>query len=331
MVEIRSSAPGKVVVTGEYAVLDGAPAICMAVDRRAHVTVTRADGECHTVLAPGYVPFVGRFDAHRGGLDWRDGTAEFPLLTAVWQELAARPKHKLAIVLDSNEFHDVTSGNKFGIGSSAALAVALAAALERATGGERSVARMAADAHRRLQNGAGSGADVACCFSGGVIEYRMGEDSARALQWPASLHYALLWSGVSASTAVQLEKLTRATRGGSRAALGAASADVAAAWQSNDAVAIFSTLRAYATVLQHFDDEHALGIYAAGHARLAAAAESCGVVYKPCGAGGGDLGIVIAADAGAIAAFSLLARDHGFRHMAMALEPTGLRCEGELP
>ncbi len=41
---ITASAPGKLVLSGEYAVLDGAPAICMAVDRRARVTIS-ASGE----------------------------------------------------------------------------------------------------------------------------------------------------------------------------------------------------------------------------------------------------------------------------------------------
>ena len=36
---IRASAPGKVIVAGEYAVLHGAPAVAMAIDRRAHVTI----------------------------------------------------------------------------------------------------------------------------------------------------------------------------------------------------------------------------------------------------------------------------------------------------
>ena len=29
MIDIQTSAPGKVIIAGEYAVLDGAPAICM--------------------------------------------------------------------------------------------------------------------------------------------------------------------------------------------------------------------------------------------------------------------------------------------------------------
>jgi phosphomevalonate kinase len=33
---ITASAPGKLVLSGEYAVLDGAPAICVAVDRGIH-------------------------------------------------------------------------------------------------------------------------------------------------------------------------------------------------------------------------------------------------------------------------------------------------------
>lgn len=330
MLDIRSSAPGKVIVAGEYAVLDGAPAICMAVDRRAHVSITPAEGEYHTVLAPGYAAAVGRFSARAGRIEWQDGAAQFPLLAAVWQELAARPVHQLAIVLDSNEFHDVTSGGKYGIGSSAALVVALTAALDMVHGGGRDVARIAGAAHRQLQNGAGSGADIACCFAGGVIEYRMGVVAPRALPWPAGLHYALLWSGVSASTAAQLAKLSHAASGASRADLLVASGAVATAWQGGDAGAIISALRDYVTVLQRFDAEHALGIYAAGHATLAKSADSCGVVYKPCGAGGGDLGIVIASAAADVAAFVSRAHGQGFRHMAMALEPGGLRCDGDL-
>ncbi|MDH3305214.1 MAG: hypothetical protein OEM92_08415, partial [Gammaproteobacteria bacterium] len=58
-----ASAPGKLVLCGEYAVLDGAPAVCMAVDRRATVTVTDADGRWHRVSAPGYASTEGRFRA----------------------------------------------------------------------------------------------------------------------------------------------------------------------------------------------------------------------------------------------------------------------------
>ena len=55
MTRVTASAPGKVIVSGEYAVLDGAPAICMAVNRRARVSIVAADASRHTVSAPGYL------------------------------------------------------------------------------------------------------------------------------------------------------------------------------------------------------------------------------------------------------------------------------------
>jgi phosphomevalonate kinase len=49
-----ASAPGKIVLAGEYAVLWDAPAICMAVTRRAVASVTdSADGTCH-LRTPGF-------------------------------------------------------------------------------------------------------------------------------------------------------------------------------------------------------------------------------------------------------------------------------------
>ncbi|MDH5619728.1 MAG: hypothetical protein OEZ11_14015, partial [Gammaproteobacteria bacterium] len=51
---VVASAPGKIVLSGEYAVLFGAPAICMAVNRRAFARVADSDDrECH-VTTPGF-------------------------------------------------------------------------------------------------------------------------------------------------------------------------------------------------------------------------------------------------------------------------------------
>ena len=67
-----------------------------------------------------------------------------------------------------------------------------------------------------------------------------------------------------------------------------------------------------------------LGIFDVGHAKLADAAASAGIVYKPCGAGGGDLGIVIASAASDVAAFIDTARHHNFKQLSMAIDETGL-------
>jgi phosphomevalonate kinase len=329
MIDIQASAPGKVIIAGEYAVLDGAPAICMAVDRRAHVAITSSDNEHHSVLAPGFSELVGRFTSRQGRVDWIEGAADFALLDAVWQELDPGITDNLAIVLDSNEFIDAASSTKIGIGSSAALTVALAAALVLAAGDDQSIHRSAAAAHRRLQGGAGSGVDIACSLAGGIVEFRMGDEAVRALQWPDELHYALLWSGVAADTAGKLDQLSNVDACASRAELVAASARVADIWSDAQPQAIIEELRAYTAVLRRFDIDHELGIFDAGHAALAEQAESSEIVYKPCGAGGGDLGIVIATDAAQITVFVDTAREHNFKHLHMAIDATGLKRDGE--
>ena len=43
MTTIRASAPGKLFLLGEYAVLEGAPAMLTAVDRRVTVQITTSD------------------------------------------------------------------------------------------------------------------------------------------------------------------------------------------------------------------------------------------------------------------------------------------------
>jgi len=57
---VVASAPGKIVLSGEYAVLDGAPAIVMAVNRRARAALADVDGRVSQVRAPGYTNEIYR-------------------------------------------------------------------------------------------------------------------------------------------------------------------------------------------------------------------------------------------------------------------------------
>ncbi len=324
MIDVSTSAPGKVVIAGEYAVLDGAPAICMAVNRRAHVSITTSDNDHHSVLAPGFSESAGRFTAVGNRIEWLAGADEFSLLEAVWQEAAPTVSENLTIVLDSNDFIDPASSVKLGIGSSAALTVALIAAFDKVTDDDINVLRAATDAHRRFQQGSGSGVDIACSIAGGLVEYRIGGESASSLTWPNGLAYALLWSGVAASTDEKLNQLARTEAGQARAELVIASARVAASWREGNPVEILQQLRDYTKALRKFDVDHRLGIFDAGHAELADAAASAGLVYKPCGAGGGDLGIVIANDVSDIATFVDAARESEFKQLDMAIDETGI-------
>jgi phosphomevalonate kinase len=296
----RASAPGKIVLAGEYAVLWDAPAVCMAIDRRATAALRESvDGECH-VTSPGFA-----------------GADRYRVVDAVTG--GRRPAFD--IELDTRAFME--QGRKIGIGSSAALTVSLVAALGNST----DVYGEALAAHRRLQGGTGSGVDVAAAVHGGLFDYEMPTNAVHPLTWPEGLVYRVIWTGVSASTAEKLAILEHAPARPSRSALLLAALRMRDAWASGDADRILADYVDYVGVLREFSVDHDLGIFDAGHDELTDAAMVDGLVYKPAGAGGGDIGMVFGRGDAALDAFV-------DRHAALirgvlpcALDPTGVRPE----
>jgi phosphomevalonate kinase len=298
--KVVASAPGKVVLSGEYAVLDGAPAVCAAVNRRAVVKLDKSpDGQCH-ISSPGI-----------------SGEDRFSIVDAVCG--GARPS--LSIQLDTRLFSE--EGHKIGIGSSAALTVALVAAL----GKSNDVFVKALLAHSELQGGAGSGVDVAAAAHGGLIAYEMKTRSVSQIGWPDGLAWRLLWTGSSASTAAKLAKLAEHAGGPSRSALGLAAKSMAEAWRTGDVDEILMEYVSYIRVLRQFSVDHDLGIFDAGHEQLTDAAMLEQLVYKPAGAGGGDIGILFGRRESDLDRF--IAKNSELVHTVLPceLDPNGVRLE----
>ncbi|NIV17605.1 MAG: hypothetical protein GWN47_04165 [Woeseiaceae bacterium] len=323
---IIASAPGKLVLSGEYAVLYGAPAIAMAVDCRARVVIEGTAEKHHTIEAPGYSSARGAFTADNAGFEWLNGEDDYGLLRHVWQEAGVRFDENKAITLDTSAFLHRESGAKIGIGSSAALASALARLLAHE---DADATRIAFDAHRRFQGGVGSGVDVACSTSGGLVEYTMENAVTRALRWPEGLHFRVLWVGVPASTRERLLKLDQQSKLASSAALVLASRRMAAAWKRGAAQDVLTGYADYIAVLREFSVDHDLGIFDAGHAELTEAASKAGIIYKPCGAGGGDAGIALAEDAAAVDEFVSNAVEQGAHRLDLEIDMNGARLERE--
>jgi phosphomevalonate kinase len=310
---LTASAPGKLVLCGEYAVLDGAPAISAAVDRRAVVTIRTADAD--VVVSRGFRDGRHRFAARDGRVEWRSGDAALPLFEACWAAVPATGE-PVDVSLDTTAFH--AGDRKLGLGSSAALTVALVAALTTWQGRGRDVGPVAAAAHREFQGGAGSGVDVATSVAGGLIRFTTGGER-EPLAWPPGLEAAILWSGISASTRDRLARLERAGSLPSRPALATAADAAAAAWTDGEAGAVIAATREFVVALRAFSDDHGLDVFAAGHAGLAELAEREGLVYKPCGAGGGDIGIVLGDTAERVAGFAETAAAAGFSQLPLEL------------
>lgn len=321
MTGVLASAPGKLVLCGEYAVLDGAPAVCMAVNRRAQAKVTSVDSQWHRVSAPGYSSLEGRFAVNGSAISWSQGEDEYQIVDAVWRTVMPAPKRCLSIELDTRAFVDDASREKIGIGSSAALTVALVAALTQSC----DVLEPALHAHRRFQGGSGSGVDIATSVSGGLIEYRRKGAVVSPLHWPTGLACRLIWTGVPASTRAKLDKLEKTGHQASKAALCEAAESMASAWRS--AATVMSRYPAYIEALQQFSVDHDLGIFDAGHERLVTDAAAAGLVYKPCGAGGGDVGILLGTNDEELTDFVTGREDSGCRVLGFDREPDGVLLE----
>ena len=321
MRRIGATAPGKLVLSGEYAVLDGAAAISVAIHRRAAVFIVAGDGDSHTVVAPGHSDAVARFTCRRGAAHWSDDGAGYGLFAQVWSESRVSPPASIDITLDTRAFRDNASGRKLGIGSSAALSAALATALS-GLGGEEP-GRVAMRAHRRFQGGRGSGVDVATSLSGGVIRYRIADDRPCPLDWPQGLHYSVYWSGTSVDTSGKLERFGSEPATDARLRLAESADRFAGIFAAGDAGEVLAGLQSYCASLRRFDDRHRLDVYAAGHEVLADAAVERDIVYKPCGAGGGDIGIALATSEDALASFSSVAGRAGFRRLDATIDHHG--------
>lgn len=334
MMIVNSSAPGKAVLFGEYVVLFGAPAIATALNARVRITLNTTQKDFHTVTAPGYVDGTWRFlQDGSGEIDWQDelpDKSSFALLENIWQRIPMDASLRLSVSIDSNEFFAAAGGAKLGLGSSAAVSTALARALYCCIDLSADPAdsfRAAKEAHTTFQGGRGSGVDIATSFHGGLLEFRKESDMPpRQLTWPAGLAYRFLWSGHPASTRNKLRLLRdTAHNRESTLVLGTAAEDIASIWSTGAVERIMGAMRHYMEALRQFDVDHDLGIFDAGHAGLVEMAAASDLVYKPCGAGGGDIGAVFGADEESVIEFCRQAKDHDFVQLDLQPDAQGVQ------
>lgn len=339
-----ASAPGKVVIIGEYAVLEGAPALVMAVDRRVHVSLSSHHESYCSVSAPGLTTGQGRFRLGPAGPLWLEGDAVmFRLATHTIEAFFGvagndSPCRPFDLILDSAALMERRGGlnRKLGLGSSAALTVALCHALgyyvATQQGGVATpdLDRLI-DIHAGLQGRRGSGLDIAASLHGGLIEYHR-SPSPRAVpaRLPKDVAYCFVWSGREAATGRFLAQIDQWRRDHGRAfgRVMAPLAEIAGAGttaaQHNDAEGFLGALDEYVAALQALGRASGSDILSAPHRRLCALARRYGVVYKPCGAGGGDIGVGMARDPEALARFQRALAAEKFQPLSLNSERDGV-------
>lgn len=159
-------APGKIVLAGEYAILDGAPAVVLAINRGVQCTIEEGSG----ISVPNGDT---RFVEH------------------------ARPfaEHHHLRFQDWNPIHDFAEHQKPGFGGSAAACTIATHITGQPLGN-------AVDIHKQVQ-GSGSGIDVKASILGGMFVWNPLLQETHVV---ASLHPVVIWTGSSARTGPRVKQ-----------------------------------------------------------------------------------------------------------------------------
>ena len=309
------AAPGKAVIWGEYAVLAGAPAMVMAVNRYALADAAR-EGDRWFLSSRGFESEASLDSQALANLEPKSASGVSAVVRAAVAALGdpALPAG-MRIGTDTTDFY--LNGVKLGIGSSAAVCTATCAALAEVLNQTFSET-VALDTHRHLQGKAGSGLDVAAACTGGLLRFQAG--SSRPTVWPEGWHYRFFWVGHAAKTTDHLTRFSRWLAAGNTSALD----DLARAADELFASAELENLRRYVFSLKKLDENARLGIYTDSHARLDELASRAQVVYKPCGAGGGDIGIAVSDEPACLDTLSALATQDAFLSLNLEIAAHGL-------
>lgn len=325
---VSASAPGKVVLLGEYVVLDGARALVMAVDKRCRAELAPASGErgCLKMRMPKLQ--VAEFGpGEPTGSSLVDALVDRADLGPPWPVWSA--------TIDSSEFF--SDGLKLGLGSSAAALVAFAGASWATAGkpGQPGLAELIR-CHREFQGGVGSGIDVAAALLGGVVEFRLSTESQAqisSVQLPKSVGFAGVFAGGSASTPGLVGQYRQWADAGSaqadalRQRLIAAAERGCVAVHEDDGAAFVAAIDEYGRCLQELGHEMGADLVTAEHRQIGKIAGGMGLAYKVSGAGGGDVGIACGLDLDALRSFSDKAAKGGFRAVPLIVDELGLLVE----
>ena len=324
---IEASAPGKLFVVGEYAVVvPGEPAVLIAVDRLVTVRLTAAEGH-GSVRSDRY----GRAPRHWRRDDLGHIQADTQPLDYVFAaiEMAERLRAERQLPpryydIDITSELDDASGRKFGLGSSGAVTTAVIAALDQFYGLDLSIEqrfRLALLATITVAPRA-SGGDIAASTYRGWVRYVSPDRDALAaalaagavtdalvcdgwggctverLPEPTDVRVLVGWTGSPAAT----DQLVEQTRGPVRADAAGRAAFLAESHEVvDDLVAALAgdgdatdAVRRSRRLLQRLAATSGTAIETPLLTALCDAAERHGAAGKPSGAGGGDCGIVLA-------------------------------------
>lgn len=318
--KIRTTAPGKIILLGEYAVLEGAPALVMAVNRFAEVTLEVISSDQCKVSAPAVGIKNLSFKIDSGGKVIFEKSISSTLLKklsffmAALEAILSSSKCKpnslpsFIITLDTSQFF-TTENQKLGLGSSAALTVALFSALSNFRDksviiGENhdDLLKTSLMIHRLAQGDIGSGIDVAASLLGGMFKYQVTDKNFESLPVyekltiPEDLHILFIWTEESASTTQFVRRVNELKMDNPHVyetiiwRMKQVCIAGIEAFMQNNPIKFMKSVELYYDEMKALGEESGAPIVSKIHRQIHDIVLENNSAYKPSGAGGGDIG-----------------------------------------
>lgn len=304
-----TSAPGKALLSGEYAVLEGAPAIVAAVERRVRASWTQeADRPLGPEVTATLERAVGRVGPCPGSVDI--------------------------------DVADLYEGEiKLGLGSSAAASVAAAGAVFDHHGqdiGSHAVRdeifECAFEGHAVVAP-SGSGVDVAASTYGGFLRFSRdaGVPTYSSIAPPHDLTFNLVWTGHAARTSELIEAvhgLRERDPDSYRArsnALVEGAVRFADAFERGSANVVIAEADRYGEAMRALGNDANAPIVDEALSQAIELARAHGGAAKPSGAGGGDVAVAFFSNPSDSLTFDESCRDAGLQPIDVTWGAKGVR------
>ncbi len=319
---IQVSAPTKLMIIGEYTVLEGGPAVVTAINRRVRA--------CYSPCA------------YDGSALKDDASHKYPhqrpevvlTHTLAQQKLGANLGELRVDMTELQQPHEL----KLGIGSSSAATVAVAGAAYACAGFDignantkHQIFELALAGHQAVAP-QGSGADVAAAVYGETIQFQRTEKgpTITSLRWPESLHLTAIWTQTSARTSDFLHKLFAfksqyaTSYHQCQTTLRHVSEQFITALQSINTDALLKATQQFTHALHDLGKAAELPILTPQISAICNLANDYGGAAKPSGAGGGDVCIAFFRDLASKQAFEDACRRDNFPILAITCNVRGV-------
>lgn len=190
--EVTASAPGKIILTGEHFVVHGAYSIAAAINKRVRVSISNSSE----------ASFVTNGNS-KSKVNEDDG--RFALVKTILRQVFLEKNLKIANVAVSIE-SDIPAGS--GLGSSAAVSVATAAAARKFVGletGPEDIFKMALLGEKQV-HGNPSGIDVETSLRGGMLLFSR-SSGPKSIPMNRTVHFLVVYSGKPRRTSALISKV----------------------------------------------------------------------------------------------------------------------------